>query len=740
MLEPIFRVLSHGKLSILLFHKVPRERSPLVPQEIDLAAFSRVLQAAQRVFKIIPLGDAVTAMRAGKLPARAACITFDDGYRDWVPELMPTLLRLQVHATFFVTTGQFRGQPIWSERILHAVTHAPASMQALALESVDVPHSPMASPDDRRAAIARLEQHLKYMPLDMREHALTELESRCGVALDAVDVMPESDLRALYAAGFGIGSHTVGHPILTRCSPEAAMREIGEAREHLEGLIGGRVGGFAYPNGIPVKDFDASHVAMVQRAGYRYAVTTGWGTASVGNSPFQIPRFTPWGPSFNRMAGQWARNLLRRPDHIAEHSAQPRRALMVAFHFPPQAGSSGVLRTTNFVKNLPRLGWQPDVLTAWPMAYEETRTDLVDLVPATVKLLRAPAFDAARHLSLRGKYPLMLALPDRWSSWWLPAVIKGWRQLRHERTDVIWSTYPLATAHLIGATLSRLTGLPWVADFRDPMVTATHPKEGPRRWVWGCLERYALQHAQLCVFTTERAAATCRARYPQAADRFVVVQNGYDEDVFVGVQPDRAGVPADKLLMLHSGLIYPGDRNPREFFAAVKSLLDEGRLQRERLHIRFRAPVHGNEVMRVARDNCLEDLVEIAGPLPHGQAIAEMMGADLLLIFQGSGFNAQIPAKIYEYLRAQRPVLAAVDPSGDTAAMAAQFQQVHIANIASHEENHAALLRWLERHEAPEAASEFAANLARLTLSSRSHHARLLAEHLDRVVQKWVSR
>jgi peptidoglycan/xylan/chitin deacetylase (PgdA/CDA1 family) len=734
----MFRLLSRGKLSVLLFHKVPQVASPLTPHEIDLQAFTRVIEAVQSMFRVIPLADAVTALRAGKLPPRAACITFDDGYQDWAAGIVPTLQRLQAHATFFITTGQFHGQAIWSERILHAVANAPVGLPELVLDAVGLPPLRLQSDDDRRAAIAVLERRLKYLPLAAREDALVQLEARCGTSANAVQVMPLADLRMLHGAGFGIGSHTVAHPILTHCQPDAAFREMAEGREQLEALIGGRVEGFAYPNGIPGKDFDASHVAMVQRAGYRYAVTTHWGTATQDHPVFQIPRFTPWGPTFTKMAGQLARNLVRRTNVLDDHDPQPRRALMVAFHFPPQAGSSGVLRTANFVKNLPGLGWRPDVLTAQPLAYEETRTDLIDTIPSTTRVLRAAGLDAARHLSLRGKYPLFLALPDRWSSWWLPAVLKGLRQLRRERTDLIWSTYPLATAHLIGATLARITRLPWVADFRDPMVSANHPQERLKRRFWERLERHVLTHAQLCVFTTERAAADYRKRYPQAAARCVVVQNGYDDDVFVGVHADRQGVGPDKLLLLHSGLIYPKDRDPGHFFGAVAALLQQGHLQRDRLLIRFRAPTHGNEVMRVAAAHGLEALVEIAGPLPHAQAIAEMLGADLLLLFQGSGFNAQIPAKIYEYLRAQRPMLAVVDRQGDTAALAAQFQQVFIAAIDSQAENQAALQQWLQGR-GDDARADFSANLARLAMSSRAYHAKLLAQHLELIAAQTSS-
>src|SRR4051794_35891220 len=82
-----------------------------------------------------------------------------------------------------------------------------------------------------------------------------------------------------------------------------------------------------------------------------------------------------------------------------------KRVLMVAFHFPPSAGSSGIQRTLRFVQHLPALGWEPVVLTAHPRAHERTSNDLMDEVPSGVKVVRAFALDAARHLSIRGRYP-----------------------------------------------------------------------------------------------------------------------------------------------------------------------------------------------------------------------------------------------------------------------------------------------------------------------------------------------
>ncbi|MGH8802466.1 MAG: hypothetical protein ACREX6_09285, partial [Casimicrobiaceae bacterium] len=147
-----------------------------------------------------------------------------------------------------------------------------------------------------------------------------------------------------------------------------------------------------------------------------------------------------------------------------------KRVLMIAYHFPPLAGSSGIQRTLRFVRHLPEFGWEPVILTTMIGAYERTSPDLDADVPAGLIVERAFAFDAARHLALAGRYPGPLARPDRWMTWRWDAVRRGMDLVRRLRPEAIWSTYPIATAHVIGAALERRTGLPWIADFRDPMA------------------------------------------------------------------------------------------------------------------------------------------------------------------------------------------------------------------------------------------------------------------------------
>lgn len=311
------RMLAHGKLSVFLFHKVPGLQDPLMPQDLDLASFERLLDAVVGSFNVIPLEDAARALsRTGSLPARAACITFDDGYASWINGVVPALHKRNLHATFYITAGQFFGRPLWHERIANAVLRCKSA--ALKLEHPAFVPLPLNTLQQRTAAVLYLERGLKYLTLPARNELLLALEALTGASPEQVPVMPLADLHAMHAMGFGIGAHTDDHPILVYCDEANARREIGQTREELSGLIGSAVTSFAYPNGHPYADFSSKHVALVKQAGYTSAVTTQWGVATAVTSPFQIPRFTPWGSKPLNIAWQLGRNLLTQPDCVDE--------------------------------------------------------------------------------------------------------------------------------------------------------------------------------------------------------------------------------------------------------------------------------------------------------------------------------------------------------------------------------------------------------------------------------------
>jgi hypothetical protein len=349
-----------------------------------------------------------------------------------------------------------------------------------------------------------------------------------------------------------------------------------------------------------------------------------------------------------------------------------KRVLMVAFHFPPQHGSSGIQRTLKFSQYLPTSGWQPLVLSAHPRAYEATSAaQLPEIAPGTV-INRAFALNAGRHFAWRGRYLQALALPDRWWSWLLGAVPAGLSMLRRYRPQVIWSTYPIATAHLIGYALHRLTGLPWIADMRDPMVGVDYPASGSVRSAYLWVERLTIRHSSMVVCTTPGAVATFRTRHPAIpASRFQLIENAYDEENFSAAEARLASAVAapcgGPLMLLHSGLVYPSERDPSALFEAIAEMLASGGIGPDSVRIVLRATGHDDLIAALIARYAIGAVVSLAPPLPYAEALGEMLSADGLLILQASNCNQQIPAKLYEYLRARRPILGLTDPAGDTA-------------------------------------------------------------------------
>lgn len=352
---------------------------------------------------------------------------------------------------------------------------------------------------------------------------------------------------------------------------------------------------------------------------------------------------------------------------------------MIAFHFPPLAGSSGIQRTLRFAQYLPDHGWQPVVLTASPRAYERTSDDLLREVPPASIVHRAAALNTAKHLAVGGRYPALLARPDRWVTWAFAAIPAGLRLIRRYRPEAIWSTYPIATAHLIGGWLARLSGIPWVADFRDPMAQDGYPPD-PATWrAFERIERNALANAAASVFVTRGAAALYRRRYPAAAERIAVIENGFDEASFAGLATGEGPLVPGRRTLVHSGIVYPSERDPTQFFAALGALKRSGRARD--LLVRFRASAHDELLHELARRNDVGDMIDVAPALPYREALEEMQRADGLLVLQASNCNEQIPAKVYEYLRAQRPILALTDPEGDTADLLRRCGVRHIAPL-----------------------------------------------------------
>ncbi len=302
-------------LSILIFHRVLAQPDPLFPGEPDVARFDALLGWLRAWFNVLPLHDALRGLARGALPARAAAITFDDGYADNLLHAVPLLRKHGLHATFFVASGFLDGGRMWNDSLIEALratrcTHLDAGLAG-------VPVLPLRSLAERRAALDCLIPALKHLEPAARAAAVRQVAECCAVPLPDDLMLSSAQLRALRDAGMAIGAHTLSHPILARLEPAQARREIAEGRARLETLLGERVALFAYPNGKAADDYRREHVDMVRELGFDAALTTNPGVNDRYTDPFQLARFTAWDRPRWRFGLRMLDNLRRRQPVVA---------------------------------------------------------------------------------------------------------------------------------------------------------------------------------------------------------------------------------------------------------------------------------------------------------------------------------------------------------------------------------------------------------------------------------------
>lgn len=238
------------------------------------------------------------------------------------------------------------------------------------------------------------------------------------------------------------------------------------------------------------------------------------------------------------------------------------------------------------------------------------------------------------------------------------------REIKKNRINVIWATYPIVSALVIGYWLKKITGLPLICDLRDP-IWEEETWVNTRKFRW--LKKFELKLltiADRVVFTSPGTVQKYMHRYPGLIDdKCELITNGYDSVNFTVVPK----LLESKKVFLHSGIIPVYERNPENFFLALSTLKKKGLLRAANYEFRLRACGYADQYQQRTKELGIDDLVSFPDGVAYEDAIAEMQSVDALMVFQDKTCNWQIPAKVFEYMRAGRPIIGWVDPGSDTA-------------------------------------------------------------------------
>jgi peptidoglycan/xylan/chitin deacetylase (PgdA/CDA1 family) len=309
LMKSIFSIMSpagaRGRLSILIFHRVAAQPDPIFPDEMHARRFDEVCGWLKSWFNVLPLDAAVAHLKAGTLSARAACITFDDGYADNHDVALPILMHHGLSATFFIATSFLDGGQMWNDSVIESVRHATANT----LDLGELGRFDRSTPVAQAAAINAIISKVKYLSIADRMAATQRIAGAARIEPSNNLMMTSDQVKAMRRAGMQIGAHTLSHPILARLGDDEARAEIVGSKVFLEYLLGERISLFAYPNGKPGQDYLPQHVSMVQQASFDAAVSTAPGVSSRASDYFQLPRFTPWDQSQFRFGARLLSNL-----------------------------------------------------------------------------------------------------------------------------------------------------------------------------------------------------------------------------------------------------------------------------------------------------------------------------------------------------------------------------------------------------------------------------------------------
>ena len=185
--------------------------------------------------------------------------------------------------------------------------------------------------------------------------------------------------------------------------------------------------------------------------------------------------------------------------------------------------------------------------------------------------------------------------------------------------------------------------------------------------------------------------------YPmQPAEKFHVIENGYDESLFEGLE--RTEPVDDVFTLLYSGGLYPHGRDPIPLFHAIAQLVEEGKLEKDKFLLKFRGAGDGATYKSLLSELNISEMVQFLPSVPYKDSIQEMKNADGLLVLQGKTFNNQIPGKIYEYIATGNPILGLVGEGGACHYLLTGIPNSNLTNESSISKIQFSILRILKKY------------------------------------------
>ncbi len=427
-----------------------------------------------------------------------------------------------------------------------------------------------------------------------------------------------------------------------------------------------------------------------------------------------------------------------------------KKVLIITYYWPP-AGGPGVQRVLKFAKYLPDFGWEPFILTVKNGEFPAHDKSLENDIPQNCHVHKSksvePFYIYKKFLGdiNKNEIPTYIlnqsksdSLKDKTAKWirlnlfvpdakigWIPfAVSKGNKLIKEHNIDVIFSSSPPQTVNLIAKKLSKKSGLPWVADYRDPWTDAFWQEGGSNRnyfsqYIDKSLEQSCLKNANSI---TTVSSSLIKLFEKKSSNQYSLMPNGFDSDDFDNLNKSRS----EKFRINYIG--YLSQSQKIDNFLEALSSMDKKLL--DKMDINFYGNIHQSILQKIDSFH-LNNIIKIKTYIPHDEAIKRMKCSEILLLVipDVSNNDLIVTGKLFEYLATQNYILGIGPLSGDVVKI---LQETNCGKMFDYKENlKDVLLEQIKKWKNNEMES---VNINSINQYSRSVLTEKLAEIFNRVV------